>query len=52
MVVLGELAFGVLERLVIRTVFLSDINEHSPLQIDVLLINIGIRVDSPELKPF
>ena len=50
MIMLGKLAFRVLERLVVGTMPLSNVNEDLPLQVDILLIYIRIGLDSPELK--
>lgn len=50
MIVLCKLAFCVFERLVVRTMLLSNVNENLPLQVDILLFYIRIGLDSPELK--
>ena len=49
-VVLGELAFRVLERIVVRPVLVLAL-EDAPVEVHVLILDIGIRPNAPALKP-
>ena len=50
-VVLRELAFRVLERIVVRPVLVL-VLEDAPVEVHVLVLDIGVRPNAPALKPY
>lgn len=51
MIVLRELALRVLERIVARPVLVL-VLEDAPVEVHVLVLDIGVRPNAPALKPF